>query len=487
MVNKFGDKTDGTTSIINLQTVKRVTATSGKYKDYIKQIQESYNLGFTPYRLHVKYSGNWVSPVRCYDKKVYVSDNEGAMEITEGVITTDVLIYWTKAEDDEDDAASAIIGDQGPAGPVGKKGKRGATGPPGEAGPPGKKGDKGDSGGKQGDPGAKGDKGERGAVGAKGKKGDKGDQGIAGAEGKKGDRGPKGDKGDQGIAGVGKRGVQGPVGPAGSIGATGPRGETGIQGAQGDKGENAMDICSWFPSQTLAWLRLNEDCSYYFETNTDFLTDGAGNITGFKSHSSKGKNAISLKRPIKKIQLHPRSKGYCAEFSGGSLFKIAGVDLAMNRPSYTFIAITFKMDTEPASEQFILCDELLNRGLSIDAKTINIYGTSDNPLKLTYKHKKWITIGIQWTLSKTNHRGYFYLNDKDAEGFRHGTFVTTQSAEEINDVYIGGLSTGKGGNWQACLAALDIHDIKEVTTEMEYPEGLRKLILNDHRRRVSGI
>ena len=49
MVNKFGDNTDGTTTIINLQTTKKITATHGKYKDYIKQIQESYKLGFTPY------------------------------------------------------------------------------------------------------------------------------------------------------------------------------------------------------------------------------------------------------------------------------------------------------------------------------------------------------------------------------------------------------------------------------------------------------
>ena len=113
MVNKFGDNTDGTTTIINLQTTKKITATHGKYKDYIKQIQESYKLGFTPYRIHAKYSGHWVSPVRCYDSEVYVSDNEGAMKITEDSIPTDFLVYWIKiddSEDGDDGDAFAIVG-----------------------------------------------------------------------------------------------------------------------------------------------------------------------------------------------------------------------------------------------------------------------------------------------------------------------------------------------------------------------------------------
>ena len=61
-----------------------------------------------------------------------------------------------------------------------------------------------------------------------------------------------------------------------------------------------------------------------------------GVITGFKSHSNNGKNAISIKRPVKKSHLQPHSKGYCAELSG-SLFKIKGVDLALGDPSYAFL------------------------------------------------------------------------------------------------------------------------------------------------------
>ena len=148
--------------------------------------------------------------------------------------------------------------------------------------------------------------------------------------------------------------------------------------------------------------------------------------------------------------------------------------------------MTFKMDKEPAGEQFILSDKVLNRGLSIDSKTINIYGATENPLKLTYKPKRWNTIGIQWTMISPNYQGYFYLNDVDGE-FQHGTFVTTKSLKaEANDLYIGGLSTGKGDSWQACLVALDIHEV-ETPSETEYPARLRKLIIDDHKWRVSGI
>ena len=50
MVNVFGD------SIAigpgNLQVVRKVVVTKGKFKDYCNEIQQSYELGFTPYRLH---------------------------------------------------------------------------------------------------------------------------------------------------------------------------------------------------------------------------------------------------------------------------------------------------------------------------------------------------------------------------------------------------------------------------------------------------
>ena len=45
----------------NLQVVKKVVVTVGRFE-----------LGFTPYRLHKNTDGTFVTPIRVYDRKVYV-------------------------------------------------------------------------------------------------------------------------------------------------------------------------------------------------------------------------------------------------------------------------------------------------------------------------------------------------------------------------------------------------------------------------------
>ena len=46
MVNVFGDNIASGPG--NLQVIKKVIVTVGKFKDYIDEIQQSYELGFTP-------------------------------------------------------------------------------------------------------------------------------------------------------------------------------------------------------------------------------------------------------------------------------------------------------------------------------------------------------------------------------------------------------------------------------------------------------
>ena len=61
MVNVFGDiiasGLDG-----NLQVAKKVVTTVGRFGDYIDEIQQSYELGFTPYRLHATSDGAFLPP-----------------------------------------------------------------------------------------------------------------------------------------------------------------------------------------------------------------------------------------------------------------------------------------------------------------------------------------------------------------------------------------------------------------------------------------
>ena len=102
MVNVFGDSIVSVPG--NLQVVKKVAVTEGKFKDYSDEILQSYELGFTPYRLHKNADGTFVSvaPIRVYDGKVYVLDDVSTMDIGDRDLTTDEingkLIYFVKGD-----------------------------------------------------------------------------------------------------------------------------------------------------------------------------------------------------------------------------------------------------------------------------------------------------------------------------------------------------------------------------------------------------
>ena len=66
----------------DVKSLKKITQTSGTCKDYIKEIQESLRLGFTPIREHTKDSGTWVTLLRCYENKVFALDDSGAFDVT---------------------------------------------------------------------------------------------------------------------------------------------------------------------------------------------------------------------------------------------------------------------------------------------------------------------------------------------------------------------------------------------------------------------
>ena len=61
--------------------MKKVVVTKGKYKDYTNRIRQSYELGFTPYRLHTNPVGTYITPILVYDGKVYVLDEVATMKV----------------------------------------------------------------------------------------------------------------------------------------------------------------------------------------------------------------------------------------------------------------------------------------------------------------------------------------------------------------------------------------------------------------------
>ena len=113
MVNVFGESA-GNGPEGNPQVMKKVITTVDRFGDYIAEIDQSYVLGFTPYRLHTNVDGTFVTPIRAYDSK---------------------LIYFVEADDG---GGVGLQGDRGPSGVKGLKGDSGDQGPSGSQGPAGK-------------------------------------------------------------------------------------------------------------------------------------------------------------------------------------------------------------------------------------------------------------------------------------------------------------------------------------------------------------
>ena len=149
MVNVFGESVGNES--IDLQLVKNVVTTVGRYEEYYAEIDQSYVLVFPPNRLHTNVDDRFATPIRYYDGRVYVVADVATMDVTGRHIATDKLgsklVYFVEADDgsgvalQEDRRPSRVrglkgdSGDQGSIGRQGPSGKRGAVGP---GGPPGK-------------------------------------------------------------------------------------------------------------------------------------------------------------------------------------------------------------------------------------------------------------------------------------------------------------------------------------------------------------
>ena len=96
MVNVFGESVGS--GSVDLQLVKKVVTTVGRYEDYWAEI--SYVLGFPPYWLHTNVDCTFVTPIRVYNGRVYVLDDVATMDITKRHIAGDKtkLVYFGEAD-----------------------------------------------------------------------------------------------------------------------------------------------------------------------------------------------------------------------------------------------------------------------------------------------------------------------------------------------------------------------------------------------------
>ena len=137
MVNVFGESVGS--GSVDHQSVKKVVTTVGTFGDYYAEINQSYVLGFPPYRVHTNVDGTFVTPIRYYDGRVYVLDDVATMDVTKRKFVGDTskLVYFVEAADG---SGVALQGDRGPSGVRGLKGNSGDQGPSGRQGPAGKRG-----------------------------------------------------------------------------------------------------------------------------------------------------------------------------------------------------------------------------------------------------------------------------------------------------------------------------------------------------------
>ena len=148
MVDKFGDCTvlDERALLANVQTIKKIIVTSGKYKDYYNEIATSIKLGYVPYRLS-RDSTSSPSYLYTFNNNVWCIGSSGKVTelVSEEIITKKLhLVYWR--EGDGGDVVTAIRGPVGSVGPRGKRGLTGADGARGERGQRGEKGPRGETG-----------------------------------------------------------------------------------------------------------------------------------------------------------------------------------------------------------------------------------------------------------------------------------------------------------------------------------------------------
>ena len=273
MVNVFGDNTASGPG--NLQVVKKVVVTEGKFKDYIAAIQQCYELGFTPYRLHKNVDCTFVTPIRCYDGKVYVLDDVATMEVGDRSLTEETinskLVDFLKGDGC---SGVALQRDRGPSRARGLKGDSGDKGAVGSRGPARKRGVEGPE-GPPGKIGKMGPVGSKGGIGPRGEKGDKGDTGGVGQQGPIGPRGGAGTRGAQGAKGLrGVAGIQGPLGVQGPVGQ-------GDCGPKGDKGEIDIvsELCKHLPIAIVEQYHRSADARYAINSMEDIELDGAARVT----------------------------------------------------------------------------------------------------------------------------------------------------------------------------------------------------------------
>ena len=185
----------------------------------------------------------------------------------------------------------------------------------------------------------------------------------------------------------------------------------GKSGPRGPPGRDALDIYTWLPECTVRMMRESEDCTYYFDHETDgVVVNKSTKEIALYDHFGRN-HAVCIQnfqRPVRLGKL-----GIYGLPIRDSKFKISYLKTQASMDGTIFlVAFTFKILEKLVGEEprYIFVNQDDSRGVTIDEKHLNILGSSV-PLQLEYIPHDWNSVLIQWSKGMGN-RCLYYLNGK---------------------------------------------------------------------------
>ena len=205
----------------------------------------------------------------------------------------------------------------------------------------------------------------------------------------------------------------------------------GRRGPRGPPGENALDFQSWLPKAMVKMFRESEQCTYYFDTETDGIIEDGG------KHALKdryGENhAVCIQNYQKPVKLG--KLGIYGLPLKNTKFKVPNIeDQGLTPESIFVIAFSFKI-LSPLDEKpyYIFSNTRGNRAVSINNKQLDIWGATASP-QLKYDMRGWNVMLLQYSrITRTGKDKCFFILNGDL-----GTFEPKVYEEEFSDFYIGG-------------------------------------------------
>ena len=206
-------------------------------------------------------------------------------------------------------------------------------------------------------------------------------------------------------------------------------GNSRLRGPAGPPGKDAVEFYKWCPQAVVKMFRESEDCTYYFDTESDGVTEEGG------KHALKDRNgknhAICIQNYQKPVRL-----GKLAIYGlplNNTKFKLSTKDQGLTPKSIFVVAFTFKLDTKLDNKAYyIFSNESGSRAVSITDKQLDIWGTVSPQLE--YEKHGWNVMLLQYSrmTDAGNDKCFFILNG------RVGQFEPKIYEDVETDIYIGG-------------------------------------------------